>query len=99
VRGAAAAGDVIGTNNEDKPMALIGVVLFAIYAFLFLVIVVLPVLALCGFGGLGWWALGIRNARLRVGVLGVCAVGMLAAVAWAIGNDAVEVIRMAGAWL
>jgi len=78
-------------------MTLIGVFLFAIYGWLIVAIVILPALAFCGFGGLGWWALRIGSARVRAGALGICAAGLLAAVAWAVDNDAVGFLRMVGA--
>jgi hypothetical protein len=61
-------------------------------------IVILPALAFCGFGALGFFSRRIRNVRVRAGALGVAAVGMVAMVAWSIGNDAIGVVQWAAAW-
>ena len=79
-------------------MALIGVFLFAIYAWLVLAVFVLPALMFCGCVVLILISLRIRNDAVGGVMCGASCAGIAICIVWVASNDPVGVIRMVGAW-
>ncbi len=77
-------------------MALIGVFLFAIYAWLFFAIVVAPLLVVCCLIVLILISLRIRNEAVGGIMCGASCAGIVVCVVWVASNDPVGVIRLIG---
>ena len=77
-------------------MALIGVFLFAIYAWLVLAVFVLPALMFCGCVVLILISLRIRNDAVGGIMCGASCAGIVVCVVWVASNDPVGVIRLIG---
>jgi hypothetical protein len=85
-------------TGRIKIMALIGVFLITLKIALWLLLVVVPVLAICGFGGMLWCAGRLSSTPLAWMASHTAVMGIALALAWMAGNDAVGFLGTLGQW-